>query len=309
MARRLLLLLLLALTGCSTATPAPRADGQPLRVLATTGMIGDLAARIGGEHVAVDVLMGPGIDPHRFIPGYDDEVRMRRADLIFYNGLHLEGKMSDIFEEMATHSRTEAVAARIPVGELRPAEEGHEGVSDPHIWFDVKLWMRAADRIRDVLVEVDPAHSAAYAANADKLLAEMRTLDDEVRAAIATIPADRRVLVTSHDAFGYFGRAYGIEVIGLQGVSTAAELSPRETQQLADTIGKRGIPTIFTETSVPEKGLQAVRQAVKSRYGIDVRISPKKLYSDALGEPGSDAATWAGMVRANVRAIVEGLRP
>jgi len=286
-----------------------RDEGQPLRILATTGMIGDLASRIGGERATVDVLMGPGIDPHRYIPAYDDEVRMRKADVIFYNGLHLEGKMTDVFEKMVAHSRVEAVASRIPVSQLRPAEVGHEGVSDPHIWFDVRLWMQAATRIRDVLVEADPPHADEYAANADRLLAEMKLLDDEVRTEIATIPADRRVLVTSHDAFGYFGRAYGMEVIGLQGVSTAAELSPRETQQLADTIGQRGIPTIFTETSVPEKGLRAVQQAVKSGYAVDVRISPRKLYSDALGEPGSDAATWFGMIRANVRAMVEGLRP
>lgn len=308
MLRSLALLILALLAGCSTPEPREPSAGGPIRILATTGMIGDLATRIGGDRVRVDVLMGPGIDPHRFIPGYDDEVRMRNADIIFYNGLHLEGKMSDIFEEMASHSRTEAVAARIPIAELRPAESGRDGVSDPHIWFDVKLWMQAARRICDVLVDADPTNAAAYKADADRLLAEMQILDDEIRREIARIPADRRVLVTSHDAFGYFGRAYGLEVIGLQGVSTAAELSPRETQQLADTIGRRGIPMIFTETSVPEKGLQAVQHAVKSSYRIEVRISPNKLYSDALGEPGSTAETWFGMVRANVAAIVEGLR-
>jgi manganese/zinc/iron transport system substrate-binding protein len=198
-----------------------------------------------------------------------------------------------------------AVAAGLP--DLRPAEEGFDA-PDPHVWFDVRLWMKVVERVRDALADLDPAHADQYRANAAGYLQELDALDKEVRETLARVPGERRVLITAHDAFGYFGRAYGFEVRGLQGVSTAGDTSSRDVQELADLIGTRKVRAVFAETSVPDKGMQAVMQAVRSKYkGFEVRLAADKLYSDALGAPGSGGETYAGMVRHNVNAIVKAL--
>jgi manganese/zinc/iron transport system substrate-binding protein len=292
--------------GCQklNGDPAPPdLTNRKARVLATTGMIADAARVVGGEYVEVDCLMGPGIDPHQFVASPRDLGRIEGADLVLFNGLHLEGKMTDVLEK---RSRTVAVAEHLP--DLRQAEEGFEGTHDPHVWFDVRLWMKVVEKVRDTLADLDPAHAEQYRANAVKYLQELDVLDKAVREKVARVPSDRRVLISAHDAFGYFGRAYGFEVRGLQGVSTAGDTSARDVQELADLIGTRRIKAVFAETSVPDKGMQAVMQAVRSKFkGFEVRLAEDKLYSDALGQPGSGGETYVGMVRHNVDAIVKAL--
>lgn len=292
--------------GCNSTDTA---GSQSLRVVATTGMIADAVQRVGGTHVAVDCLMGPGIDPHRYTPTSSDLAVLSRADLVFFNGLHLEGKMTDVLEG-GGGTRAVAVSRNLdPSKDLRHGE-GSDGAHDPHVWFDVRLWIKCVETIRDALVQADPPHAEEYRANAAAYLAELQALDAEVRAKAATIPADRRVLVTSHDAFGYFAAAYGFEVHGLQGVSTAAEVTTRDVQNLAQFLGTRRIPAVFGETSVPPKGLQKVLDAVKERYSFDVQLvgGDSALYSDALGPPGSPGETYIGMVRHNISVITDSLK-
>jgi len=269
-------------------------------------MIADATQVVGGDRVRVDCLMGPGVDPHLFVPRPDHLTRIQQAHLVLYNGLHLEGKMTDVFAERAKSQWTVGVAEGLP--DLRQAEEGFEGTHDPHVWFDVRLWMKVVEKIRDTLVEIDPLHADVYRSNATQYLNQLTALDSEVREKIARVPIERRVLITAHDAFGYFGRAYSFEVRGLQGVSTAGDTSGRDVQELADLIGTRKIKAVFTETSVPDKGMKAVMEAVRSKYkGFEVRLAEDKLYSDALGIPGSGGETYIGMVRHNVNAIVKSL--
>jgi manganese/zinc/iron transport system substrate-binding protein len=214
--------------------------------------------------------------------------------------------MTDLFEQRSRTTWTVGVAEGLP--DLLQAEEGFEGTHDPHVWFDVRLWMKVVEKVRDSLIDLDPGHAEQYRANAARYLQQLDDLDKKVREDLARVPSERRVLISAHDAFGYFGRAYGFDVRGLQGVSTAGDTSARDVQQLADLIGSRKIKAVFAETSVSDKGMQAVRQAVRKKYNeFEVRLADDQLYSDALGEPGSLGATYIGMVRHNVDAIVRAL--
>ena len=298
------------LCGCGRDSTPPRAAG-PLKIVATTGMIADAVRQIGGAFVEVDCLMGPGIDPHRFSPSAGDLHRLGRAQMIFYNGLHLEGKMTDILEEGSRNRRVKAIAvtSRLdPMKDLR-STEGADGTHDPHVWFNVRLWMKCVEVVCEELVAADPAHATDFQANATKYLAELAKLDEEVKAKANTLPAKKRVLVTSHDAFGYFGAEYGFEVHGLQGVSTAAETTTKDVQDLAKLLGERRIPAVFGETSVPPKGLQAVLDSVREKYNLEVKLigGDHSLYSDALGVTGSPGESYIGMVRHNITVIVDAL--
>jgi manganese/zinc/iron transport system substrate-binding protein len=264
--------------------------------------------RVGGDRVQIETLMGPGVDPHKYISELPDLKKLNNAHLVFFSGLHLEGKMADLFEKNQSRWRAHAVTSTIPHDQLRKADVDG-GEHDPHVWFDVPLWKHAIEVVRDSLIQLDAAGADTYRENAGAYLKELDDLDKEIRAKLDTVPKDRRVLVTSHDAFEYFGRAYGFEVIGLQGVSTASELGTARRAQLATTIGQRKIPAVFTETSVPPVGLQGVLDDVKRDYQYDVKLvgGDNALYSDALGEPGSPGATYPGMIRHNVAVIVEAL--
>ena len=298
-----------ALAGCGQPvgeTQTPDVSGRKVRIVATTSMVADLARNVAGERAAeVTGLMGPGIDPHVYKASEGDVQTLAEADVILYNGLHLEAKMSDVLERVERGAVTSAVADGIDRGRLiRPPE--FAGAYDPHVWFDVRLWMEAAKQVRNTLAGLDPAHQDLYRANASRYLAELAALDREVRRLVATLPPERRVLVTAHDAFNYFGRAYGFQVRGLQGISTAAEAGAADVQALADFISERRIPALFAESSVPQQTIKAVQEAVRSR-GFDVEIGGG-LFSDAMGDPGSPEGTYPGMVRHNVRTIVSALR-
>jgi manganese/zinc/iron transport system substrate-binding protein len=284
----------------------PNLEGRKARVVCTTGMIADAVEQIAKDRAEVTCLMGPGIDPHRYIATPKDMQLLEKADLILYNGLHLEGKMGDVLEARSRYTRTKAIGEGL--SRLRLADEATGGTHDPHIWFDVLLWAEALKNVRDALIEIDPAHAEFYKANYDTYAEELRKLDSEVRQIIQSIPKEKRVLITAHDAFGYFGQAYGIEVHGLQGVSTATDTGSRDVMALADLIGQRKIPCIFAETSVPDAGLQAVIKATKKAYKHDVILAEDRLYSDALGEPGSGGETYIGMVRHNTTTIAKNLK-
>jgi manganese/zinc/iron transport system substrate-binding protein len=278
---------------------------ERLQVVATTGMIADIAARIGGARANVEGLMGPGVDPHLYKATAGDVRRLARADVVLYNGLHLEAAMGEVLEEMGRRKHTVAVTEWIDRGQLTAPPE-FNGAYDPHVWFDVTLWSRVAERVEAALVEADPTHALEYVERGAELRRDLSALDAWVRSRVAEVPPARRVLITAHDAFGYFGRAYGFEVKGLQGISTASEAGTADVQQLADEIARRRIPAVFVETSIPRRTIEAVQAAVRSR-GWDVGIG-EPLYSDALGSGGTVAGTYIGMVRSNVDAIVDALR-
>lgn len=277
---------------------------EPIAVVTTIGMIADAAERVGGERVSVDGLMGPGIDPHLYKASEGDLRRLERADLILYAGLHLEAKMADVLERIADQRATQAVTETIPRSQLlSPAQ--FQGQFDPHVWFDVRLWMRAVEQIRDTLTELDPGSRELYRANAAAYLAELEELDRYVREQVGRVPQERRVVITAHDAFGYFGAAYGFDVRGLQGISTASEAGAGDVQELAEFIAERRIPAIFVESSVSPRTISAVREAVRSR-GFEVEVGGS-LFSDAMGDEGTPEGTYIGMVRHNVDTIVAGL--
>lgn len=301
----LVLLLPLAWIGCGGEAGSQQRREGPLRIVATTGIVADTARRIVGPHAQVEALMGPGVDPHLYKASESDVRRLAEADLILYNGLHLEGKMGDILEKMARNRPVVAVAAEIPEDQLRQPPE-FQGLHDPHVWFDVSLWAKTVPPIVRALEELAPEHAADFRANAAALDTELTALDAWVREQIATVPAPQRVLITAHDAFGYFGRRYGMEVVGLQGISTLSEAGLRDMDRVVRIVADRKIRAIFVESSVPRRSIEAVQAAVREQGG-QVEIGGQ-LFSDSLGPAGSPAGSYTGMVRANVETIVKALR-
>jgi manganese/zinc/iron transport system substrate-binding protein len=303
-------LTLLALTALLLAAcgrpPGDLADvaTRQIRVVATVGMVADMVQRVGGERVAVRGLMGPGIDPHSYKASEGDVIALAEADIVFYNGLHLEAKMADVFEKMSGTIETVAVTEDIPRERLlRPPE--FEGQYDPHVWFDVSLWQYTVGTVRDALIEIDPSHASGYETRAAATVAELAELHDYVLSQAQRLPRQQRVLVTAHDAFSYFGRAYGFEVRGLQGISTATEAGIGDVQDLADFIAQRRIGAIFVESSVPLRNVEAMQEAVRAR-GFEVRIGGE-LFSDAMGNQGTPEGTYPGMVHHNIDTIVAAL--
>jgi manganese/zinc/iron transport system substrate-binding protein len=278
---------------------------RTINVVTTTGMIADAAINVGGERVQVQSLMGPGVDPHLYKASENDVQTLQGADIVFYNGLHLEAQMGEVLERMNDFGiRTVVVTDKIdPSVLLAPPE--FAGNYDPHVWFDVTLWMKAAEQIKEALIEADPTNQAVYEANAEAYLGELQELHEYVLRQAEGIPAEQRVLITAHDAFNYFGRAYGFEVRGLQGISTEAQAGTADVQALADFIVERQIPAVFVESSVPQRNVEAVQAAVQSR-GFDVKIGGS-LFSDAMGTAGTPEGTYVGMVRHNIDTIVAAL--
>lgn len=301
------LFLSLAITavGCSSGTETFTGTAGKVKVTATIGMITDVVGQVGGDHVEVLGLMKAGVDPHLYKATQGDLNKLNKADIIFYNGLHLEGKMVDVLEKMNAKKPTVAVSRNIDKAKLR-SWNGGEGQYDPHIWFDVRNWMSATEVIRDELVKLDPAHADDYKKNAEAYLKQLQALHEETKAKIASIPEKSRVLVTAHDAFGYFGDAYGIKVIGLQGISTASEAGLKDVADLRDFLVENRIKAVFVESSVPKKTIQAVVDGAKEK-GHEVKIGGE-LFSDAMGGPGTPEGTYIGMVRHNVDTIVNALK-
>jgi len=294
----------LLLAGCGGSDAPAGAEG-PLKVVTTTGIIADVAQRIAGPHAKVEALMGPGVDPHLYKASESDVRRISEADLVLYNGLHLEGKMGDILTKMARTRPVVAVTEEIPQNLLREPPE-FLGQYDPHVWFDVSMWAQTLAPIVRELSALDAEHAAEFQANAAALEKELNELDAWVKAQILTVPEPQRILVTAHDAFGYFGRRYGMEVVGIQGISTLSEAGLKDVDRVVSLVVDRKVPAIFVEASVPRRSIEAVQAAVRSR-GHEAAIGGQ-LFSDSLGAANSPAGTYPGMVRANVTTIVNALR-
>jgi manganese/zinc/iron transport system substrate-binding protein len=305
-----LALLLALLTGCATGSgSAGFADGDSrLKVATTTNFITDTAAEVGGDRVDVVGLMGPGVDPHLYRASAGDVDALRDAEVVFYGGLLLEAKLEEVLEEVGEDKPAIAVTRDIPRSLLLEPPAGSPAGEeyDPHVWFDVSLWRRAVATIRDGLTEADPEGAEEYARNAARLQAELARLDRRTRDRLASIPARRRVLVTSHDAFRYLGRAYDVDVAAIQGISTADEATTADIERIAELIAARGVRAVFVESSVPPQTIEAVLAAAERR-GARARVGGE-LFSDAAGEPGTPEGTYPGMVEANVDHLVEGLR-
>lgn len=292
------------LAACAPAGRSPESEGK-LQIVCTTGMIADAARILAGEHATVLALMGPGVDPHLYKATQGDLQRLTGADLVFYNGLHLEGKMGEVLEKLARQKPVVAVADGIAADRLLNSA-AFAGTHDPHIWFDVELWSGAVAHVGATLQEQDPAHAEAYRRNTEAYLQQLQALHEEVAAQVATIPEGQRVMITAHDAFEYFGRAYRIEVRGLQGISTVSEYGLKDVADLVDFITRRRIKAVFVESSVPARSLEAVVEGCAGK-GHQVVIGGT-LFSDAMGAEGTPEGTYVGMVRHNVRTIVEALR-
>ncbi|GKT11784.1 MAG: manganese/zinc/iron transport system substrate-binding protein [Thiomicrorhabdus sp.] len=273
-----------------------------LNVMTTTGMIADLTQNIGGEHIKATALMGSGVDPHLYKATQGDLRRLTRSDIILYNGLHLEGKMQDIFKKMARKMAVFPISSQIPKEHLIQ----HNIHADPHIWFDVALWQQAGQRVLAILKEQDPQHQDDYEQNAKHYFAQLESLHQWIISEIQTIPESRRILITAHDAFGYFGRAYDIKVMGLQGVSTASEFGLQDIKHLKDIIVKNQVRAVFVESSVSPRFIQALVKGVEAE-GTPLSIGGE-LYSDAMGKSNSPTGNYIGMVKFNVRTIVDALK-
>ncbi|MEL6612605.1 MAG: zinc ABC transporter substrate-binding protein [Bacteroidota bacterium] len=296
----------LAFSACTAPTDDVPLAERELRIVATTSMLADLAREVGGEHVTVSGLMGPGIDPHLYRPTEGNVQTMIEADLVLLNGLDLEGKMGEVFQQLDRLGiPSVAIAEEAVPAERRINAEGYAGSFDPHVWMDVTRWQDAVVLVGATLAEVDPAHAESYQANATAYHEALTPLDAYVRDQVATIPEGQRVLITAHDAFSYFGDAYGIAVRGLQGLSTDTEAGTADVQRLAEFVAERRIPAMFVESSISPRSIEAVKAAVRSR-GFDVAVGGT-LYSDALGPVGSGAETYIGMITHNVDTVVEAL--
>ncbi|MEO9967006.1 MAG: zinc ABC transporter substrate-binding protein [Reichenbachiella sp.] len=276
-----------------------------LKVITTTGMIYDAVINIAGDRVDAQALMGPGVDPHLYKATQGDLKKLQDADLIFYNGLHLEGKMGDVFEKLGRIKPVKAISTEIPDSLFR-ASELYPGTYDPHIWFDVSLWKQAVTRVHKELVISDPENKNIYDLNSESYLKSLDSLHEAVKLSIHSIPDSQRLLITAHDAFGYFGEAYGIEVNGLQGISTLSEPGLKDVADLVDLINSKKIKAVFIETSVSKKAINAVVEGCRKK-GHDVHIGGS-LYSDAMGPFGSFEGTYIGMVHTNAQTIVNALK-
>lgn len=276
-----------------------------LQVVTTTTMITDLVENIGGDYIDVKGLMGSGVDPHLYKASEGDVNKLATADVIFYGGLHLEGKLVEVFEKMGSNIKTIAVSDAVDEKTLIGSEYFASNY-DPHIWFDVNNWELITQFVVEKLSEANPANQAAFEKNGAEYLEKLRTLNEDIKSVISTLPEDKRILVTAHDAFNYFGQAYGFEVVGLQGLSTATEAGVQDVQNLATFIIDKQVKAIFVESSVPKRTIEALQASVKSK-GFDVKIGGT-LYSDALGNAGTEEGTYIGMFRYNVNTIVNALK-
>ena len=306
-------LCLIGISGCgdsnSTSKKAAAITGQfqgkyPIHATVTVGMVADLVREIGGEHVAVEQLLGATVDPHLYKPTRDDVGSLMKADIVFYSGLMLEGKMAETLKRMNEKKRSVAVAERLSAERLGTTASGHEH-PDPHVWMDVSLWSEVAQVIGNELSEYDPAHKENYLMRTQTLRTQLDALHQYGVKQIGSIPADQRVLVTSHDAFRYFGKAYGIEVEAIQGISTESEAGLQRMNELVDMLVDRKVKAVFVESSVPKESIESLLQGARNR-GHQVTIAAE-LYSDAMGDVGTYAGTYLGMMDHNLTSIARAL--
>ncbi|WP_461302841.1 metal ABC transporter solute-binding protein, Zn/Mn family [Aureisphaera sp.] len=282
-------------------------DGtSKLKVVTTTTMVTDLVKNIGGDNIEVDGLMGAGVDPHLYKASEGDVSKLYNADIIFYNGLHLEGKLVEVFEKMESPTKTQVALGEALDKSGLIGSEYFASNYDPHVWFNIDYFKEFTRQVTATLAEKDPENSVNYVKNETAYLAKLDDLKIAVEAKIASLPKEQRILVTAHDAFNYFGSAYDFEVVGLQGLSTATEAGVQDVQRLSNFIIEKQVKAIFVESSVPRRTIEALQEAVKSK-GFDVKIGGS-LFSDALGSPDTEEGTYIGMFQYNVNTIVDELK-
>ena len=290
--------------GCKNNTQST-ASGK-LNIVTTTTMITDLVNNIGGDNINVQGLMGSGVDPHLYKASEGDVTKLVNADIIFYNGLHLEGKLVEVFEKMGSQTKTPIALGEVLDKSTLIGSDYFASNYDPHVWFDIEYFKQFAEKVTEVLSEKDPEHAEYYQTNETTYINKLNVLQSKLKAIIETLPKDKRILVTAHDAFNYFGKAYGFEVVGLQGLSTATEAGVQDVQKLSAFIIEKNIKAIFVESSVPKRTIEALQAAVNSK-GHEVAIGGT-LYSDALGTTGTVEGTYIGMFEYNVNTIVNALK-
>ncbi|GGK53414.1 metal ABC transporter solute-binding protein, Zn/Mn family [Salinarimonas ramus] len=294
----------IAAAGLVGPQPARAQAEAPVEVVATTGMIADAARAVGGDLVEVTALMGAGIDPHAYRQTRTDILALANADLVVWNGLYLEAQMEEFLLDLADRGPVVAVAEALPEDRL-VAHDDYEGRFDPHVWMDPRLWSGVVEAVRDALVSVAPEHEAAFAANAEAHLADIARLADYADGVLASVPEGSRVLLSAHDAFNYFGRAYGFEVLGIQGISTESEAGLARMEELVDLLVSRDIGAIFVESSVSDRNIRALIEGAAAR-GHEVVVGGE-LFSDAMGEPGTYEGTYIGMIDHNATTIARAL--
>ena len=293
-------------TTTESTTTTTETSSEPLNVVATTTMLYDLATVIGGDNVEAVGLMGVGIDPHLYTASAGDVTKVSDADVVVYNGIHLEAQMGEIFDSLDGQGKTViCIEYGIDPDDIMVDPEEPDS-NDPHIWFDTTIWMQAATYMADCLAEADPDNADAYQSNLDAYMAELEELDAYISGRVAEVSEGQRVLVTAHDAFNYFGNAYGFEVMGLQGISTETEAGTADVSELAAFIAENEIKAIFVESSVSTKSIEALQAAVQA-LGFDVSIGGE-LYSDSLGDATTGHDTYITTCMANIDTIVDALK-
>lgn len=300
----LLFFAMVLLAGCNDKNNGKAEADKPL-VVTTTGQVADAVKRIAGDMVEVKSLMGPGVDPHLYKATQGDLQVLEDADIIFYNGLELEGKMSDIFEKMKKEKSVVAIGEVVPKERILN-DEAHPELFDPHIWFDIDVWKIATQEITKTLAKEFSTNEEQFKENEVKFFQELDELNEWTKERISEIPKEQRVLVTAHDAFNYFGESNGMEVRGLQGLSTDAEYGLKDIQNVVNFLVEQNIKAVFIESSVSDKAMNAVIEGAKEK-GHTIQIGGE-LYSDAMGAEGTEEGTYIGMYKHNVNTIVDSLK-
>lgn len=295
----------LSIGGCRGDAAEDRSSGDRVTIVCTVGMVADVVARVAGEGAEVVTLVRPGVDPHLHKPTRSDLSRLRNADLIFSNGHHLEGRMEEALDRAAASGTPVVpVAERIDEVWLLDAAE-YEGVRDPHVWMDPKAWSGIIEVVEAALAAHDPDRAEAFRANAEALRGEFEGLQAYAERVLASVPAEQRVLITSHDAFQYFGRRFDCEVLGIQGISTESEAGVGDIERLVDVIVERGVPAVFVESTVGRRHVEAIIAGARAR-GHEVVVGGE-LFSDAMGEEGTYPGTYVGMIDHNVTTVARAL--
>ena len=303
MKKVLVILLALSLFGCKQEKKAP---SEKLKVVTTTTMITDLLLEIGGDKIDLEGLMGTGVDPHLYKASENDLTKLFEADVIFYNGLHLEGKLEDIFEKMRTQQKTTVAITDILDKSTLIGSENFASNYDPHIWFDIEKWTQITSYVTKKLAALDAKNADYYAKNAQIYVTKLSELNASVMSRIMELSKEQRILVTAHDAFNYFGKAFDFQVVGLQGLSTVAEAGVQDMRELTQFIIDNKVKAIFVESSVPRRTIEALQAAVKAQ-NHEVKIGGT-LYSDALGDLGTVEGTYIGMFKHNTNTIIDALK-
>ena len=295
----------LLLAACSDKEGSSSSEAGDATVVATTGQIADAAKVIVGDKIKVETLMGPGVDPHLYKATQSDVTMLDDADMIIYNGLHLEGQLDEIFEKMRKDKAVVAAAEILDSNKLL-ADEENSSLYDPHVWFDISLWSEVVDGIGDALVEEFPEHKETFEKNEKQYLKELDELKKYVNERVNELKPAQRHLVTAHDAFNYFGESLDFTVSGLQGLSTEAEYGVKDVENMVDYLVENQIKAIFVESSVSDKAMKAVIEGAKDKNHT-VTIGGE-LFSDAMGAEGTEEGTYIGMYKYNVNTIVDALK-